>query len=166
MRARLLLVALWVSGAGCALDAPTAHERLDQGECASCHEDAGPVSHDAETWALDHGRAEPWLVRACASCHAPDDCQACHVRAPSTHTVGFRRPGGGGDAGDGDRHAVLGRLAPSTCLTCHSQGFAASCASCHTLLEVEPWEAEARRVLRRWQGLIRLPTRGPTGGRP
>ena len=134
-------------------DPAAPHERFGQGDCASCHERA-PGYHLTSGWPLTHGRTEPQLADRCGTCHAPDTCTACHERPPATHTMGFRSPGS--DSLDGERHARLAQVAPSSCLVCH-RSFARDCTRCHALDEVTPWAARGGEALARWRTLVGEP---------
>jgi hypothetical protein len=123
-----------------------------RGECEECHAPgrdgatAAPGFHTGQFRRFTHGRdpgLEPWR---CGKCHTTAGCKDCHATAPPSHTPGFRRPGEGLDA---RRHAMLGRLRPSSCMTCH-RSFAESCGECHTANELADWSLDARRELQRW----------------
>lgn len=147
------------------LDNPHAH--LDQaslapdwwreGTCEKCHSpegDAGsaaPRYHDEQFRQFTHGRTGMSQER-CLKCHSEDGCRDCHARAPQTHTAGFRKPAA--LAPDAQRHAVLARIRPSACMSCHGN-FNALCGNCHTSRETEAWGEAAREPLRRWPLLAR-----------
>ena len=87
----------------------------------------------------------------CFTCHSARSCRDCHARAPTTHTPGFVAPGQTNV--DATAHAMLGRLHPTSCLTCHRE-LTAECTTCHPVAEVWSWEGRAREALERWQPLL------------
>ncbi len=149
---RLLAVAvatLVVLGVWLRPEAQTrAHDRWVAGECASCH-DEPPTTHQDPAWSLSHGRLGH--EDRCFTCHSARSCRDCHARAPTTHTPGFVAPGQANV--DATAHAMLGRLHPTSCLTCHRE-LTAECTTCHPVAEVWSWEGRAREALERWQPLL------------
>ncbi len=120
---------------------PLPAERWARGDCAQCHQDdaiagAHPQYHADPAWATTHGRAPQARPERCLSCHTVDECRDCHALPPDTHTEGFRRPIGGDD--DARRHALLGRLRPSACATCHTD-VVTECAGCHAPRQSAAW---------------------------
>jgi len=129
------------------------HERFARGECADCHADAqdrptgAPRYHDPPGWDAVHGRDDRAAPARCQGCHAPDSCRACHRRPPETHTAAFVRPA---EVGPGARqHALLGRLRPEACATCHVE-VVSSCVECHTVDEATRWSEATAPQRARW----------------
>lgn len=128
------------------------HERWARGDCAACHADperadGAPAYHGEPGWAVVHGRTDGAGAPRCLQCHTVDRCRDCHARAPDTHTPGFVNPADAGE--DARRHAVLGRLRPSACLTCHTRPVA-DCVGCHVVAEVQDWAEAAATALAPW----------------
>ena len=152
-------VAILASAYGGALRAGAApHERWATGECATCHaagDDAVavevPADHEQAMFLATHGRADATGTARCTSCHAPSACRDCHAAPPGSHTAGFTRPSGH-DAG-GLRHAMLGRLRPSSCLSCH-RAPVVQCATCHAADEVRAWIDRAKSDSSSWPAEI------------
>ena len=126
------------------------HARFQQGDCNTCH-DAAPNYHTGGHWGLTHGRVAQHVGEQCVMCHSQAACRTCHFQSPATHTASFRSPGAA--TADGERHARLGRIAPSTCLVCH-RSFLNDCATCHSMTEVMPWMDRGRSDLDRWQHML------------
>jgi hypothetical protein len=122
------------------------HERWARGDCGECHRDdavagAHPAYHTEPGWDVVHGRSPQARPERCLSCHQADECRDCHARPPDTHTAGFRRPAGAGD--DARRHAILGRLRPSACATCHVD-VVTECDACHSPRQSAAWAEDTR----------------------
>lgn len=127
------------------------------GECLDCHakqDDAPPKSgwtipppdsHDARFRRYTHGKAEGFSFARCAACHRSAECRDCHAMAPESHTRDFMQPQGLGM----ERHIMLGRVRPATCLGCH-ESFQRDCALCHTPAELAPWEDQVRKTAAGW----------------
>jgi hypothetical protein len=72
----------------------------------------------------------------CASCHEPQDCDACHVeRGVSGNALNGRNPHPpgwvGGDTQANDFHGQVARRDLLSCAGCHEQGPATNCIRCH-----------------------------------
>lgn len=137
-----------------------AHVWWQLGRCAECHREgtdgevgelriAGkePQDHKAECWSEMHGRAGVANAQRCVACHSADSCQSCHDRAPLTHTSGFLHPSS--NSLDSNRHILLARLRPSSCLVCHGN-FVSTCGECHAPGEIHDWQRKGRDDLGDW----------------
>ena len=129
------------------------HEWRKKGACLECHSQddlarmASPQYHTAQFRQYTHGRATD--LAKCNACHEISTCHACHQRIPESHTDGFINA----QTAEGlERHILLGRLRPSSCLVCH-QNFVLSCIQCHTIVEVSSWEKDAKKDLMHWEKL-------------
>jgi hypothetical protein len=119
-----------------------------QSFCASCHGVTAPalpsVRRFADPFAASvhragfrarHGleaRAEPG---ACATCHTPDRCQACHV---AKQVAGANRavphpPGWIGLTAADNLHGREARRDPASCAGCHGGAGEALCVTCHAV---------------------------------
>jgi hypothetical protein len=114
-------------------------QQFAAGECVLCHPRTDLRSrvprtvlrHDLE-FIRDHREQATRQARACAQCHAEEQCAVCHDDSQRL-SIEKRRP----TAIDreqvhrGDylsRHAIEAGSTPATCLRCHSS---ASCDACH-----------------------------------
>jgi hypothetical protein len=142
-----------------------AHTWWQRGQCTECHREgedgeigelrtAGkkPKSHEAVNWSQTHGRIKVDGEQQCLVCHSVDNCQSCHDRAPLTHTSEFVHPSN--DSLVSNRHILLGRLRPSSCLVCHDS-FVSGCSKCHAPGEVHDWQNKALDDLGDWKSLLR-----------
>ncbi|MBI4821408.1 MAG: hypothetical protein HY791_34430 [Deltaproteobacteria bacterium] len=137
-----------------------AHRWWQDGRCERCHHDSQestpartkPAFHDEQFRLYSHGRQTQTLGSdpvGCPNCHEPRLCDECHDGAPTSHSFEFRDPAVGGRGAA--RHAVLGRLRPHGCLTCHER--VESCESCHPRREIIRWFREGRDDMARWGAL-------------
>jgi hypothetical protein len=142
-----------------------AHVWWQRGQCTDCHrqgEDGEvgelravgtePQNHQAECWSEMHGRADIASAQRCFVCHSADNCQSCHNRAPLTHTSDFLHPSSNNL--DSNRHVLLARLRPSSCLVCHGN-FVSTCGECHAPGEVHDWQQQGFDDLGEWAELLR-----------
>ena len=139
------------------------HKWRKSGDCMDCHADnvtdgdladldkgvtIYPASfHTEEFKKFTHGHTDQVATESCLSCHEQSSCVTCHTQMPSTHTSDFTHPDGDGEGMK--LHIMLGRLRPSSCLTCHNS-FVDACMDCHTLSESEKWMAEGVKDLGKW----------------
>ncbi len=150
----LALAAVIAVASGRRPEAAPPHQQWARGECADCHVDAdapsgAPAHHLDPLWSITHGRQEGAAPTRCLQCHTAKACRDCHQRRPESHTFGFMRPH---TAADARRHALLGRLRPSSCMLCHSAP-ARDCVGCHTATEARGWAEEAAPILSTWPEL-------------
>ncbi|MEI7892110.1 MAG: hypothetical protein WCI05_03415 [Myxococcales bacterium] len=72
---------------------------------------------------------------ACARCHQPSSCDACHVRngvsGNDRHSGAMHPPGWMGDPGNPNYHGRSARRRIIECAACHDQGPATNCIRCH-----------------------------------
>ena len=142
----------------------SAHVWWQRGKCSECHREepdgkigelrvAGPkpTSHEASSWAETHGRAKDSNQDRCFVCHSKNNCRSCHDRAPKTHTTEFLQPSS--DSLDANRHILLARLRPSSCLVCHGN-FVSTCGQCHAPGEVHDWQQQGMTTLKHWPALL------------
>lgn len=113
--------------AGChGTTAPAVPARLSPGDpfTPSVHR-AGFASRHA-----DEARAAPG---ACATCHAPDRCESCHLaRAVAGDTAANPHPAGWvGLTPAENEHGRAARVDPAGCASCHGGAGEALCVSCH-----------------------------------
>ncbi len=140
-----------------------------QGECSECHQDkeddeaqvrfiagARPASHESACWTAMHGRADASSPQRCFVCHSAATCESCHSHPPATHTSRFMNPSS--DGLDANRHVMLARLRPSSCLVCH-ESFVSTCGQCHAPGEVQDWQKRAVAGLKHWPELVAPPLR-------
>ena len=136
----------------------TAHLAAPDAECATCHvplaravlltrdDIAGfpaPPSHRVPGFGgKAHGLAAGAGTASCATCHARNFCQSCHVDAPEraaiqalaedTRSLAIRArlaaPESHGAADFLRRHGRIATSSPRECATCHTRE---SCLSCH-----------------------------------
>lgn len=99
-----------------------AEARLDQSECADCHEKAScDTCHSLHkthglNWLSKHGEASKAIDAKCASCHPLPSCEVCHTQGlPASHNGRFITEHGKG--------TEFGQ-----CRQCHTQQ---SCRTCH-----------------------------------
>ncbi len=144
------------------------HKWRKSGECMECHSDNTvngdlmdtekgvsiyPTSfHTEEFKKFTHGHTEHVATESCLSCHEQKTCVSCHEQMPPTHTSGFTHPGGGGDGMK--LHILLGRMRPSSCLTCHNS-FVDDCTGCHSINESEKWTIEGKKDLGKWGDIFK-----------
>ncbi len=144
-----------------------AHRLWSDGKsCSECHQDtegsvapAAPQYHADSSWRYVHGRTREAESQRCFTCHAVRDCESCHQTPPDSHTQSFRQPTGG--TRDARRHALLGRLRPSSCMACH-RSLPQDCATCHELSEILTWTREGAESLSLWPELGFTPREGTT----
>lgn len=136
----------------------TAHFAAPDAACSTCHLPLAratrltradvsrfpePPSHREPGFAgKAHGAAARAGTVSCATCHARDFCQSCHVDAPEQATIqslaedprslGIRArleaPGSHRAANFLQVHGRTARAAPRECATCHARE---SCLACH-----------------------------------
>ncbi len=139
------------------------HKWRKSGDCIDCHASNisdGDLSdfdkgvtiysasyHTEEFKKFTHGHTPDVATESCLSCHEQKSCVTCHTQMPSTHTSDFTHPGGDGDGMQ--LHIMLGRMRPSSCLTCHNS-FVDDCTGCHTVSECEKWMIEGEEDLGKW----------------
>lgn len=126
------------------------HQLFGKGDCAECHKNP-PQYHADNNWGINHGRTKLPVEARCETCHERSNCQACHARAPATHTADFRNPAASGRGAE--RHIMLGRAQPDNCLVCH-RSLAADCTRCHTVNETREWEKAGRLKLQKWRKVL------------
>lgn len=135
-----------------------------RGKCSDCHREeqdgetsefhvagAEPTSHKNPCWLQVHGRATASSEARCFVCHSTAGCQSCHNHAPATHTAGFLHPSSGSQ--DANRHVLLVRLRPSSCLVCHGN-FVSTCGQCHAPGELHECQQQALADLQHWPTLM------------
>ncbi len=133
------------------------HEWRKQGKCLDCHSQeelaimASPKYHTVQFRRYTHGRISELTSVKCYACHEIDTCQNCHNRMPESHTAGFVHFNASKNLEGIERHILLGRIRPSSCLICHT--FVSTCTKCHTFVEVSSWEKDAKIELLRWKEL-------------
>lgn len=146
------------------------HDWRKRGECVECHSarDGKPLAadnpqgraippaeyHDEEFRRYTHGRYERHQPQACLSCHERRVCDDCHARLPESHSEGFTRPAG--DTPGALRHAMLGRVRPSSCLACH-RGFMGGCLDCHGPRQMQDSQQRAWKMLGGWATVLEIP---------
>ena len=144
------------------------HKWRKRGECIDCHSEITmnanlmdvekgvtifPTSfHTEEFKKFTHGHTENVVTESCLSCHEQKTCVSCHSQMPPTHTSGFTHPGGDGEGMK--LHILLGRMRPSSCLTCHNS-FVDDCTECHTITESEKWTIEGEKDLGQWSDIFK-----------
>lgn len=159
-------VRLW-GGSATPIDPQDVHEWRKRGECRDCHSsqvfpavvDADGTEHLINPAAYHtskfrrytHGRRRDLNPLGCVSCHEKQTCVSCHVLPPESHTPDFVAPTGRTDGTH--RHTLLGRIRPSSCLTCHGS-FVSECTGCHAPAEVQPWQSAAQDELQRWSSVL------------
>jgi hypothetical protein len=141
------------------------HEWRKEGKCLECHSSHYYIDQDTKKECLNipaakyhteefrrfaHGRLEGATATRCYSCHEKSSCGDCHSKMPTSHTSDFIKPLG--NTTGMQRHIMLGRLRPSSCLVCH-KSFKSTCIQCHTMEEAEKWEINADEVLSKWTDL-------------
>ena len=162
----LCVIALLIGGARWSTPAPQvsvwsldpAHEQWSAGKsCSECHQDlegsaapAAPRYHGEDSWRYVHGRTREPDSQRCFSCHTAQACESCHQIAPDSHTQSFRRPASA--TNDARRHALLGRLRPSSCMACH-RSLPQDCSDCHVPSEIQAWTRDGAESLSRWPEL-------------
>lgn len=145
------------------------HDWRKRGECIECHSarTALPLAagnpqgrvippaeyHTDEFRRYTHGRHEKHQPQRCAACHERSACIACHARLPESHSEGFTRPQG--DTPGAQRHVLLGRVRPSSCLACHG-GFMHGCIDCHGPAQMLETQARAYKMLGCWAGALEI----------
>jgi len=128
------------------------------GECEECHNPAAvgdeqpavPQFHSQQFRLYTHGRDDRLNPDECSTCHTTEGCKSCHAKPPANHTSGYLKPLGGDH--DSRLHATLGRIRPSSCMTCH-RSLVQSCGECHTPVETSEWTEKAAPELERWPDL-------------
>ncbi len=125
------------------------HQLFGKGDCAECHKNP-PKYHTDNNWRINHGRTKLPVEARCATCHERSSCIACHALAPATHTSDFRNPGTSGRGAE--RHIIVGRAQPDSCLACH-RNFTATCTRCHTVNETREWKT-GRKALQKWRIML------------
>jgi hypothetical protein len=98
--------------------------RFDDPRTASVHRAGFLARHGREA------RAEPG---ACATCHAPSSCLACHQArgVADDPQAADRSPHPPGWLGLGNQHGRAARRDPASCAACHGGAGEALCVSCH-----------------------------------
>ncbi len=111
-----------------------------------------PKYHREPHWENMHGRVDASKRVGCFSCHEVSSCDSCHSLIPGTHTIGFSKPDG--LSLGAQKHSVLGRLRPSSCLLCH-RNFFSDCVGCHSPAEISALEKKGRKHLEEWPQLYK-----------
>jgi hypothetical protein len=124
----------------------TCHEQRD---CQACHDVTQDLTAEARSperiestsfhrgdFMSRHALEASAAPARCATCHAPQTCDSCHVtRGVSGNATASRNPhppGWVGNAADvRSAHGLEARRDISACASCHDQGPATNCIRCH-----------------------------------
>ena len=128
------------------------HKPLDETKTIAIDSSKGsasspPISHQNPNWESHHGRVKAVKRTGCFACHQVSTCDSCHSIVPKTHTIGFSKPDGLSIGAQ--RHALLARLRPSSCLLCHQNLFT-DCTGCHSPGEISSLVKAGEKELKKW----------------
>ena len=106
-----------------------------------------PASHDARGFVADHAPRGELGVAQCATCHARESCERCHMNAATLREVAalgtdarvaaamrdkapaYPVPDDHRREGFAEHHGPAANASGATCANCHARS---SCAACHT----------------------------------
>jgi hypothetical protein len=122
-----------------------------QSDCQACHDVSQDLTAEARTperiestsfhrgdFMTRHALEASAAPTRCATCHAPETCDSCHVeRGVSGNRFGSRNPHPpgwvGNSAGAKSAHGIEARRDILSCAACHDQGPATNCIRCHSV---------------------------------